>query len=539
MSGPDCVVHTSTTAITFQGLQRQEEMRNQQARAAVLFLVAFLFPISNAGVVFKQMGNPAFKYSGDGTFYGQQSGQNDAGACSYGRNSANTLGLEWSQGVKTFIALNQAQFNRSEACGQCIMYRGLGDSPKCKSPIGEKTCGTTPIQSEWQMGLVDNLCPECSYGDIDLNLDGNGRWSVEWYAVPCNVGNGTLHYRIIGQNQYWFMFIISNTRVPVKMVETPGGDGVFYTLRRGWNNAWAANGGPFNFPIKLRITSVLDDVIEDWIHAEGNHGTVQFPERNFSTSEGGSSASQLTPEPVQAGPAVQSQKMYRRIKRDSAPLTTAFSGPADGSPAAAPDGELPDQSGDVADAALPAPEAAPLGAPTERAASLAVPSTSGPPSEGPSPSGSPMGSVAPPPGPAPTESELFSTPPSPSVPASSTPSTPSFPSSPPVPSGPQAQLRYPSFQVVKGGQCGGTRGFCTDLGQDQCKDGQWDGSSCQPGTTCLRYDATWHRYIVHVYVCCLVLVPVLSTIRSPLNLFRNLGAPGLGPQRLGVPHLQP
>jgi hypothetical protein len=41
-------------------------------------------------------------------------------------------------------------------CGTCIMYRGLGDSPKCKSPIGEKTCGTTPIQSEWKMGLVDN-----------------------------------------------------------------------------------------------------------------------------------------------------------------------------------------------------------------------------------------------------------------------------------------------------------------------------------------------------------------------------------------------
>lgn len=55
---------------------------------------------------------------------------------------------------------------------------------------------------------------------------------------------------------------IGGTRVPVKKVETPGGDGVFYSLRRGFNNAWAANGGPFNFPVKLRITSVLDDVIE-------------------------------------------------------------------------------------------------------------------------------------------------------------------------------------------------------------------------------------------------------------------------------------
>jgi hypothetical protein len=48
-----------------------------------------------------------------GTFYGQQSGQNDAGACSYGKNNANSLSYEWSTGVDTFIALNQAQFNSS------------------------------------------------------------------------------------------------------------------------------------------------------------------------------------------------------------------------------------------------------------------------------------------------------------------------------------------------------------------------------------------------------------------------------------------
>jgi hypothetical protein len=47
------------------------------------------------------------------TYYGQQSGQNDAGACSYGKNNANSLGLEWISGVNATIAINDAQFQDS------------------------------------------------------------------------------------------------------------------------------------------------------------------------------------------------------------------------------------------------------------------------------------------------------------------------------------------------------------------------------------------------------------------------------------------
>lgn len=55
-------------------------------------------------------------------------------------------------------------------------------------------------------------CPECSFGDIDLNLNGDGRWKVEWHAVPCEVGDSKLHYSIVVSTYYWFSLVVSNTR---------------------------------------------------------------------------------------------------------------------------------------------------------------------------------------------------------------------------------------------------------------------------------------------------------------------------------------
>lgn len=41
--------------------------------------------------------------------------------------------------------------------------------------------GVTPVSTtNWFMGIVNNICPECSRGDIDQNIDGDGRWKIEW-----------------------------------------------------------------------------------------------------------------------------------------------------------------------------------------------------------------------------------------------------------------------------------------------------------------------------------------------------------------------
>ncbi len=52
-----------------------------------------------------------------------------------------------------------------------------------------------------------------------------------------------------------FMFVISNTRYPVASVSLRYPDGNFHSLSRGWNDMWAANGGPFTFPITIQACS--------------------------------------------------------------------------------------------------------------------------------------------------------------------------------------------------------------------------------------------------------------------------------------------
>lgn len=55
-------------------------------------------------------------------------------------------------------------------------------------------------------------CPECAFGDIDMNAKGDGRWKVEWYAVPCDVADSSLRYDIVVSSYYWFSLVVSNTR---------------------------------------------------------------------------------------------------------------------------------------------------------------------------------------------------------------------------------------------------------------------------------------------------------------------------------------
>lgn len=55
-------------------------------------------------------------------------------------------------------------------------------------------------------------CPECAKGDLDQATSGDGRWKVEWYAVPCNVGSTPLVYSIVVSSYYWFSMVVSNTR---------------------------------------------------------------------------------------------------------------------------------------------------------------------------------------------------------------------------------------------------------------------------------------------------------------------------------------
>jgi hypothetical protein len=102
-------------------------------------------------------------YSGDATFYGA-GGAGEQGACMLPRNF---------NGVQNTAALNPYQFENGQACGKCVLVRGDG-----------RGSGMTPVIGPLY-ATIDNLCPECKHGDIDLGLQGDGRFLVDWEFVDC------------------------------------------------------------------------------------------------------------------------------------------------------------------------------------------------------------------------------------------------------------------------------------------------------------------------------------------------------------------
>ena len=60
-------------------------------------------------------------------------------------------------------------------------------------PPAHPSPGPSPF---FTAGWVNNRCPECAHGDIDVNVAGDGRWKARWYAVPCNVGDTKLNYKV-------------------------------------------------------------------------------------------------------------------------------------------------------------------------------------------------------------------------------------------------------------------------------------------------------------------------------------------------------
>ena len=112
-------------------------------------------------------------YQGDGTFYGA-GGNGAAGAC---------MLQPGFNGVSTTVAMNHQQFENGNACGRCIRVTGTGAG-----------AGMTPIVGP-VYATVDNECPECKHGDVDMGLGGDGRWFIQWDYVDCNEARGHRHLR--------------------------------------------------------------------------------------------------------------------------------------------------------------------------------------------------------------------------------------------------------------------------------------------------------------------------------------------------------
>jgi hypothetical protein len=89
----------------------------------------------------------------------------------------------------TTVALNAPQYALGAACGTCIYAcfddLGVGRGERCIEAI------------------VDDECPECRSGDLDLGEVGDGRWPVNWRIIQCPTRQDGLKFTTQGSNPWY------------------------------------------------------------------------------------------------------------------------------------------------------------------------------------------------------------------------------------------------------------------------------------------------------------------------------------------------
>ncbi|MBK8808519.1 MAG: hypothetical protein IPO21_18545 [Bacteroidales bacterium] len=174
-------------------------------------------------------------FTGEGTFYGYAGGGN----CSFADPNLPAM----------TGAMNNLQYSNSDICGACAEVTG----PR----------GTIVIR-------IEDQCPECKFGDIDLAEDAfplvankiDGRVSISWKIVACPVEGAVKLYFKEGSSRWWTAVQIRNHKYPIESVE------LFY------NNSWIElERMPYNYfrkedgmglgPYTFRITDIYGNSITE------------------------------------------------------------------------------------------------------------------------------------------------------------------------------------------------------------------------------------------------------------------------------------
>jgi len=182
------------------------------------------------------------RQSGDGTYYGTTNGK--SGACSVYPRPSFMNGL-------TTVAINNPQWLGSATCGMCVQVTGTGSGS-----------GANPVTGTF-IAVVDDLCPECLTGSLDIARNSDGRWGINWVAVDCPVKGG-LTYFFQGSNPYYLKMQVGNHRVPVKAVQFQK-NGKWYNGQRTSDNFWNPVGYPYpaSFPLNVRVQGVNGQWVSD------------------------------------------------------------------------------------------------------------------------------------------------------------------------------------------------------------------------------------------------------------------------------------
>lgn len=186
--------------------------------------------------------------SGEGTYYDADG----TGACLFDAGSSPLL----------VAALNAPDWAGSAWCGACAEVTG---------PNGSVT-----------VRIVD-LCPECKSGDLDFSPEAferlapleQGRIPIEWSLVACDV-SGPIRYRYKdGTNPWWTAVQVLNHRLPIAKLEWSPDGTEFQEVPREDYNYFVEADGFGDRPVKVRVTAVDGQVLEDELPAPQEYLEVE------------------------------------------------------------------------------------------------------------------------------------------------------------------------------------------------------------------------------------------------------------------------
>ncbi|WP_336242471.1 expansin EXLX1 family cellulose-binding protein [Corallococcus exercitus] len=182
----------------------------------------------------------------------------------YDANGGGNCGFD-PGGDLMVAAMNQAQYDNSAVCGECVDIVG----PK----------GTVRVR------IVDQ-CPDCDKGHLDLSVQAfdkvaerkDGRVDITWTPVSCDVAGPVEYHFKDGSNPWWTAIQVRNHRLPIKKLEWRR-DGDWKAFQRESYNYFIFEGigeGRFQLRVTASDGQQLVDSVEKVLDDDSVDGAEQF-----------------------------------------------------------------------------------------------------------------------------------------------------------------------------------------------------------------------------------------------------------------------
>lgn len=158
------------------------------------------------------------------------------------------------------VAINNAQYAGSLACGACLEVEGTG-----------RGLGANPIRGKFKAFVMDR-CPECKFGDLDLSASGDGRWEIKWRFVKCPGEAVSLLFE--GSNAYYWKLQPRGSKTPIKKAWLNGMQG-----SRSQDNFFVfRSGSGIRTPAILRTQDIFGEEISNTLREFKSDGIVRPPQ---------------------------------------------------------------------------------------------------------------------------------------------------------------------------------------------------------------------------------------------------------------------